>query len=117
MNYTDLQIAHVCHEATRAMQALHGDECPSPPWEQAEPEHIESSVASVKAIRAGATPEDLQADWAVRKLADGWTYGPRKDHAAKTHPCLVPFAELPPSQQFKDRVYHAIVHALAGQEG
>lgn len=33
----------------------------------------------------------------------GWRYGPRKDNDAKTHPCLVPYAQLPPDEQDKDR--------------
>ncbi len=41
--------------------------------------------------------------WAQRRLTEGWTYGPRRDDAAKTHPCLVPHAELPESEKEYDR--------------
>jgi hypothetical protein len=35
-----------------------------------------------------------------------------KDAELKTHPCLVPFEELPKFQQQKDRLFRAIVKAL-----
>jgi hypothetical protein len=41
--------------------------------------------------------------WAARRLADGWTYGPARDDAAKTHPCLVPYADLPQAEKEYDR--------------
>jgi ryanodine receptor 2 len=41
--------------------------------------------------------------WARQRLADGWTYGPRRDDAARQHPCLVPYQELPESEKQYDR--------------
>jgi len=41
--------------------------------------------------------------WARQRMADGWTYGPRRDDAAKKHPDLVPYAELPESEKEYDR--------------
>jgi ryanodine receptor 2 len=41
--------------------------------------------------------------WARGRLAQGWTYGPRRDDAQKQHPCLVPYAKLPESEQVHDR--------------
>jgi hypothetical protein len=46
-------------------------------------------------------------------IADGWTYGPVKDAAARTHPLLVPFAQMPAEAQAKDRLFIAVVRALA----
>jgi ryanodine receptor 2 len=59
-------------------------------------------------------PEDLNAlrkklaehvhdVWAAERIAQGWTYGPARDAAAKKHPCLVPWAELPESEKVHDR--------------
>ncbi|MFD0468599.1 RyR domain-containing protein [Nonomuraea thailandensis] len=50
--------------------------------------------------------------WCEHKRAEGWTYGPDKDPDAKTHPCLVPYDQLPVEQRVKDAVFHAIVGAL-----
>jgi hypothetical protein len=41
--------------------------------------------------------------WARGRLGDGWTWGPQRDDAAKHHPCLVSYAELPESEKQYDR--------------
>ncbi len=41
--------------------------------------------------------------WAAGRIADGWTYGEKRDDARKTHPCLVPYEELPESEKEYDR--------------
>jgi hypothetical protein len=47
--------------------------------------------------------ENAHEIWAAQRLADGWTYGPRRDDAHKQHPCLVPYADLPESEKQYDR--------------
>ena len=47
--------------------------------------------------------ENTHDVWARRKLADGWTYGPTADTAAKRHPDLVPYADLPEDKKAYDR--------------
>jgi hypothetical protein len=42
--------------------------------------------------------------WAQKRIAEGWTYGPNRDEKNKTHPDLVPYAELPESEKDYDRV-------------
>jgi hypothetical protein len=46
------------------------------------------------------------------KKKDGWVYGEVKDAEAKTHPCIVPFEELPEFQKKKDALFCAIVDSL-----
>ena len=41
--------------------------------------------------------------WAAGRMADGWTYGEVRDDVHKTHPCLVPYEELPESEKEYDR--------------
>lgn len=41
--------------------------------------------------------------WAQQRLKEGWTYGPKRDDSAKTHPGLVPYAELSESEKDYDR--------------
>jgi hypothetical protein len=41
--------------------------------------------------------------WAQQRISEGWTYGPRRDDAAKQHPDLIPYAELPESEKEYDR--------------
>lgn len=41
--------------------------------------------------------------WSAGRMADGWTYGEVRDDARKTHPCLVPYEQLPESEKEYDR--------------
>ena len=41
--------------------------------------------------------------WAQSRMAEGWTYGPERNDIAKTHPCLVPYEELPEVEKEYDR--------------
>src|SRR5437588_654112 len=41
--------------------------------------------------------------WMRDKIRDGWRYGPKRDDAARIHPLLVPWEELPESERDKDR--------------
>ena len=41
--------------------------------------------------------------WAVKRRAEGWTYGPQKDGDTKQTPLLVPYAELPETEKQYDR--------------
>ena len=47
--------------------------------------------------------ENTHDVWASRRMADGWTYGPTRDDAARKHPDLVPYAELPDGEKQYDR--------------
>ena len=41
--------------------------------------------------------------WAQTRIAQGWSYGPERDDAAKKHPCLIPYEELPEAEREYDR--------------
>lgn len=41
--------------------------------------------------------------WADSRLAEGWCYGEERDDAKKTHPCLIPYEELPEEEKEYDR--------------
>src|SRR5437868_15376437 len=47
--------------------------------------------------------KNTHENWARQRLADGWRPGPRRDDAAKLHPCLVPYEQLPESEKEYDR--------------
>lgn len=108
-------IARACHEANRAWCLLHGDSS-QVGWEDA-PENIKASARSGVKIALAATPEEQHQAWCDFKVADGWTYGAAKDAEAKTHPCLVPYADLPPEQKAKDHVYIGVVRSFAAAFG
>lgn len=41
--------------------------------------------------------------WADSRINDGWTYGEKRDDVKLTHPCLVPYDELPETEKEYDR--------------
>ncbi|MFD5208394.1 MULTISPECIES: RyR domain-containing protein [Streptomyces griseus group] len=109
-------IARVCHDANRAWQIATGDPAVSPPWDEAPEWQRESAIDGVRQAQNGATAEQLHQSWCDFKTADGWVHGPAKDEAEKTHPCLVPYSELPAEQLRKDDLFAAIVAALTTKE-
>ena len=47
--------------------------------------------------------ENVHDVWALGRISEGWTYGPRKDVEKKTTPQLVAYDELPESEKEYDR--------------
>ena len=41
--------------------------------------------------------------WAKLRMLEGWSWGPKRDDAAKEHPGLVPYDELTESEKDYDR--------------
>ncbi|TDC42082.1 RyR domain-containing protein [Micromonospora sp. KC213] len=106
-------IARVCHEANRAIQIITGDPAVSPSWDDAPRWQRDSAIKGVESALTGARPALMHELWCEEKRAAGWTYGEVKDAEAKTHPCLVPYHELPEEQRVKDRLFVSIVRTLA----
>lgn len=50
-----------------------------------------------------ALAENVHDTWAQSRIDAGWTYGPARDDAKKTNPCLVPYGDLPESEKEYDR--------------
>ena len=46
---------------------------------------------------------NVHETWAAGRIAQGWRYGAQRDDKALTHPCLVPYDELPESEKQYDR--------------
>lgn len=49
-------------------------------------------------------PERSHENWMLHKRNHGWVYGAEKDVEKKTHPCMVPYSDLPEEQRAKDVV-------------
>ncbi len=112
---TPATIAAVCHEANRVLTELVADVAVQPAWEEAPEEMRASSIRGVEYALAhpSATPEDQHEAWCADKRSSGWVQGAVKDAAAKTHPALMAYAELPSGTRAKDKLFRAIVRALA----
>lgn len=106
----DSMIAKIAHEVNRVWCAYNGDHS-QPLWDDAPEWQKESAMNGVRfhRINPGAPNSASHDSWMQEKIADGWVYGPVKDPEAKTHPCIMPFEQLPREQQFKDHLFGTIV--------
>ncbi|WBQ32525.1 hypothetical protein [Erwinia phage Kuerle] len=105
-------IAFLCHEVNRAYCEALGDTS-QPKWDDAPLWQVQSALKGVELHMSGDFPPSASHEsWMKEKLDTGWVYGEVKDPEAKTHPCLVPFDQLPPEQKVKDFLFRAVVHAF-----
>jgi len=70
--------------------------------------HVEAAPGSEAVCGFAFTASELDmlarrehVRWVDHKLSRGWALGPRDD-ARKTHPCLVPYDDLPEAERQKD---------------
>ncbi len=113
---TEEGIAKVCHEANRAYSEELEDDQSGAEWEKVSEYIRESCLEGVRfrlSLNPGAPAAASHENWIAARLQDGWMVGPVKDEEEKTHPNLVPFKDLPLSQQYKDHLFKAIVNTLA----
>lgn len=108
-----IEIARICHEANRAYCRCIGDSS-QPMWEDAPDWQVQSALNGVcfHIENPGANDAASHENWLREKIADGWQYGEIKNANYKTHPCIVPFEQLPIEQQIKDKIFRSIVHSL-----
>ncbi len=108
-------IARVCHEVNKAYCEAIGD-FTQLSWADAPEWQRESARKGVQYAldNPTVTPEQMHQAWMGDKIAAGWVYGEVKDPHTRTHPCLVPYAELPERQRTKDHLFRAVVQQLGG---
>lgn len=106
-------LAKICHQANKYYCESIGD-WTQVAWGEAPEWQKDSAMTGVSLhydhpeIGAEAGHES----WMKEKIAEGWTFGKVKSFADKTHPCILPFDQLPPQQQAKDHLFKAIVNAV-----
>ena len=107
------QIAKTCHEVNRAYCQSIGDNS-QPKWDDAPQWQKESAISGVSfhLKNPDSKPEDSHNNWLKDKEADGWAYGEVKDPEKKTHPCMVPYDQLPKDQQVKDLLFLTVVRSF-----
>lgn len=108
---TNEEIARICHEVNRGL-CIGLDDYSQVSWESAEDWQRESALLGVENALKGAAPHESHESWTRQKVTDGWTWGKAKDPVKKTHPCLVPFDQLPAEQQLKDHLFVTVVRVL-----
>jgi hypothetical protein len=118
MKLTFTEIAEVAHEVNRAYCESLGD-FSQVPWKDAPNWQKVSAIQGVieYVVTPDLKPADLHKAWMDLKLSSGWAYGPFKCEDCKTHPCLVPYEELPVEQQAKDYLFGAVARHLLAMAG
>ena len=110
--------AELAHEANRAYCIEIGDFSQksweeAPDWQKASAKYGVDFVHNNPTAGFGAQHES----WLAQKVADGWVYGEVKDEEKKTHPCCVPYEELPEEQKVKDMIFRSVVNAVLYVQG
>ncbi len=62
---------------------------------------IELSGELMELVEAMA--ENVHEVWAQSRMEQGWIYGEQRNDELKTHPCLIPYADLPEVEKEYDR--------------
>ena len=113
MNMYIPHVAKVCHEANKAYCESIDDDSQKH-WDEAEQWQRDSAIKGVEFSLANPdAPASAQHDsWLKDKQADGWVWGVEKNAVLKTHPCMVPYEQLPVEQRLKDYLFRAVVRAF-----
>lgn len=114
----EVTVAIVCHAALRLYHASIGGN-PGPAWSGLPGIGQASLIDAARAVHThdAKWPADLHERWMALRFNDGWSYHPDpEDHVKKTHPMLVPFAQLPAPQKKRYRLFFTIANALFAVE-
>lgn len=106
-------IAVACHQQNRAWCLSIGDDS-QPLWLDAPKWQTDSAIDGVRKALKNPSPSASHESWLAHKTAAGWVYGEKKDPDASppTHPCMVPYDQLPPEQKRKDHLFIDMVVQL-----
>jgi len=107
---TERRAKFVYDAARLAAQAANAPVVPVP-WDERE----ESFKAQFRQVierqcsdQRSHSPEELHDSWMQAYFAMGWVFGPEYSRENKTHPDLVPYADLGQLERDKDSVFVAL---------
>ena len=81
------------------------------PWEDRDPAFREQFLEVIErqcGEMRSTSPEELHGSWMQAYIDMGWQYGTERDVDKKTHPDMVPYAQLGQLEQDKDAVFVAL---------
>lgn len=110
----DVDVAEMCHEANKFYCDYLGDYSQRE-WKNS-PEWLKKSIIQGVVLyrnNPDTTPSESHESWLAEKARTGWVYGKVKDVDKKTHPCIMPYFELPREGQLKDVLFKAICNAFS----
>lgn len=104
------EIARICHQVNKSFCESIGDNSQIN-WEESQEWQKKSAINGVKfhLENQNIMPSDSHDSWLKEKIENGWIYGEVKNIEKKTHPCCVPYEQLPIEQKSKDYIFKAIV--------
>jgi hypothetical protein len=103
--------AHFVYEGARLAAIDAGAPIIPEPWIAREREFKDQFLKVIErqmGDQRSMSPEELHGSWMQAYFAMGWVYGPERDPQAKTHPDLVPYAQLGQLERDKDAVFVAL---------
>ena len=110
MDLTERRAKFVYDAARLAAQAANAPIIPLS-WEQREElfkEQFRKVIERQCGNQRSNSPEELHENWMQAYFAMGWVYGPEYNREKKTHPDLIPYAELTQLERDKDAVFIAL---------
>ena len=114
MTLSDRRVVFV-YEAARLAAIAAGAPIVPEPWEQRD-EAFRLQMTDAVARQCGPMPmsaEEAHGAWVQAYIDMGWRYGPTRDPEAKTHPDMVPYAQLGQLERDKDEIYVALCRIAA----
>jgi hypothetical protein len=118
--FTDDEVAVVAYEAGRGYDHVIGDPWVDPPWPGLPQWYRDTVISAVRAVRRrGLSARELHEYWRSQYRQLGWVHGEVKDEHASppTHPCLVPYDQLPRKHQVKDALFRDTVLMVLRLDG
>ena len=109
MTLTERRAKFVYDAARLAAEATQAPIVPIP-WDEREDTFREQFLAMIErqcGPQRSSSPEELHGSWMQAYLTMGWAYADTYDRGAKTHPDLVPYADLGQLKKDKDAVFIA----------
>lgn len=110
MELTERRAEFVYNAARLAAMAAGAPIVPAPWYEREQP--FRDQFCKVIERQCGdqrsRSPEELHGSWMQAYFAMGWVYGPEYNRENKTHPDLVPYADLGQLERDKDAVFVAL---------
>ncbi len=105
-------ICKLCHDANNELMVANG-ETPCGDWDTLDDHLKQMTRDSVSVIidNPSITAEDIHNTWMDNKRRDGWVYGATKDANKKTHPLMIPFADMNAIDKSKDQSFIDIVNS------
>lgn len=110
MTLTERRAKFVYNAARLAAEASGAPIVPVP-WDEREAPFREQFLEVIErqcGEQRSRSPEELHGSWMQSYITMGWVHGEKYDREEKTHPDLVPYAELGQLERDKDAVFIAL---------